>query len=295
MKNTEDAIDTLKELGLTTVQAKTYLALVKTDKSTIKEIAVLSQVPRTDLYRSIQNLENRGLVDRVLSKPTQFRAIPVDECIELLYRRIVKKNMELKKKAFKLRIRLKNGNNHGSSELNSSEYVLVPKSRAIEKIRKAIHTTEATLDVVSSWERFSSSMFTFAQELENAWGRGVKCRFVVEKPASSEALANGLVPHWKNRHCRFRFTPTSPQTVVSIYDKKEVIIIEKPAALLKESNVLWSNNRSLISMAQEFFEIHWITGKEDPYFQTDLRPNHDKRLQRIKDNQALSIMQSNDL
>jgi sugar-specific transcriptional regulator TrmB len=289
LKNTEGAIDTLKELGLTTVQAKTYLALVKTDKSTIKEIATLSQVPRTDLYRSIQELENRGLVDRILSKPTQFRAIPIDECIELLYRKIAKKNMELKKKTFKLRIRLKNGKNHGSSELNSSEYLLVPKSRAIEKIRKAIHATEATLDVVSSWERFSSATFTFAHELENAWSRGVKCRFVIEKPASSEALANVLAPHQKNRQCRFRFTPTSPQTVVSIYDGKEVVIIEKPTASLKESSILWSNNKSLISMAQEFFEIHWITGKEDPYFQTDVRIGHDKRPQRLKDHQALSL------
>lgn len=286
----EDAIDTLKELGLTTVQSKTYLALVKTDKSTIKEIANLSQVPRTDLYRSIQELENRGLVDRILSKPTQFRAIPLDECIELLYQRILTKNRELKKKVFKLQSSLRNGKNYGTSELSSSEYVLVPKSRAIEKIRKAIHATEATLDVVSSWERFSSAMFTFAHELENAWGRGVKCRFVVEKPGSSETLANVLEPHQKNRQCRFRFIPTSPQTVVSLYDEKEVIIIEKPTASLKESSILWSNNKSLISMAQEFFEILWITGKEDPYFQTDVRLSHDKRLRKLEDHQALSTM-----
>ena len=269
LRNMEDAIDTLKELGLTTVQAKTYLALVKTDKSTIKEVAIISQVPRTDLYRSINDLEKKGLVERVLSKPTQFRAISIDECIDLLYQRIVKKDMDLKKKTSDLRIRLKNGENLAVSELNSSEYVLVPKSRAIERIRKAIHATESTLDVVSSWERFSSAMFTFTHELENAWNRGVKCRFVIEKPGSSKALANGLTSYQKNRHCNFRFTPTSPQTVISIYDGKEVILIEKPAASLKESSILWSNNRSLISMAQEFFEIHWITGKEDPYFQTD--------------------------
>jgi sugar-specific transcriptional regulator TrmB len=269
LKRSEDAVDTLRELGLTTVQAKTYLALVKTDKSPIKEIAIHSQVPRTDLYRSIHGLEQKGLVERVLSKPTQFRAIPIDECIELLYRRIIKKNKELKKRASDLRIRLKNGENFAVPELNSSEYILVPQSRAIEKIRKAIHATESSLDVVSSWERFSSAMFTFSHELENAWDRGVKCRFFIEKPDSSKALANGLASYQKNRRCRFKFTPNSPQTVVSIYDDKEVVLIEKPAASLKESSILWSNNKSLISMAQQFFEIHWITGKEDPYFQTD--------------------------
>jgi hypothetical protein len=50
---------------------------------------------------------------------------------------------------------LKNGKNHRSSELNSSEYVLVPKSRAIEKIRKAIDVTEATLDMGSSGDRLA--------------------------------------------------------------------------------------------------------------------------------------------
>ena len=276
MKRLEDAIDTLKELGLSTVQAKTYLALVKTDTSTIKEIATLSQVPRTDLYRSIQELENKGLVDRILSKPTQFKPIPVDECIELLYQRTVAKNRELKKKAFKLRNNLKNEEHYRSSELNSSEYVLVPKSRAAEKIRKAIHATEATLDVVSSWERFSSAMFTFAHELENAWSRGVKCRFIVEKPISEESLSNGVGSYRRNYPCKFRFTPTCPQTVISIYDSKEVVLVENPVAPLKGSNVLWSNNKSLISMTKDFFEILWITAKEEPNFQTDSEPRYEE-------------------
>lgn len=275
MKNIEDAIDTLKELGLTEVQAKTYLALVMTDNSAIKEIAILSRVPRTDLYRSVRELEKKGLVDKILSKPNRFRAIPVDECIELLYRRIVKKDMELKKRAFELRMSLRNGVNHGSSKPNSSEYVLVPKSRAIEKIRRSFQATKATSDVVSSWARFSSAIFAFTHELESALDRGVKCRFIIEKPMSAEAFTNGLGLYRKNPHCKFRFIPASPPTVVSIYDAKEVIIIEDPIAPLKGSSVLWSNNRSLVSMAKEFFEILWITAKEDPYFQTDSEPRQE--------------------
>lgn len=290
LKNQDDAIAILKELGLTTVQAKTYIALVKTDVSAIKEIASLSKVPRTDLYRSIQELEKKGLVERILSKPIRFRAIPVDECLNILYGRIIKNHAELKKKTLKLRTSLKNGKNHRSSELNSSEYILVPKSRAIEKIRKAIDVTEATLDVVSSWDRFSGAIFLLTMELKKAWGRGVKCRFAVESPKGVGDSSNGPEKYMKMPFLKIKFMASSPQTIVSIYDRREIIVIENPAASLRESPVLWSNNQSLVSMAADFFEILWITAMENPNFQTDPEPRHDKTPQPLKGHNAFPIM-----
>jgi hypothetical protein len=133
-------------------------------------------------------------------------------------------------------------------------------------------------------------MFSFADRLDDAWSRGVECRFVVEKPQSLENLPNGLGLCRKNPHCRIRFIPCSPTTVVSIYDGKEVMVIENPVASLKESSVLWSNNRSLISMTRDFFEVVWITAKEDPFFQTDSEIDHDKSIWGSESRQAFPKM-----
>lgn len=286
MKTQEDAVNTLEELGLTMVQAKTYLAIIENNVSTIKEIASTSKVARTDLYRSIRELEEKGLVERVLSKPNRFIAIPIGECIDSLYRRIVERNRELQKKIAKLRNDCKNNENKSFTEAMASKYILVPKSRAIKRIGKAIDATNEYIEVVSSWIRFSTAIFSLAHELKDAWSRGVECRFVVEKPESEEALPNGLGACRKNPHCRIRFIPCSPTTVVSIYDGKEVMVIENPVAPLKESSVLWSNNRSLISMIHDFFEIVWITAKEDSFFQTDTEIDHDQSIWGSESRQA---------
>jgi sugar-specific transcriptional regulator TrmB len=286
LKTQEDAVNTLEELGLTMVQAKTYLAIIENNVSTIKEIASTSKVARTDLYRSIRELEEKGLVERVLSKPNRFQAVPIGECVDSLYRRIVERNIELQKKIAKLRNDCKNNENKSLTEANASKYVLVPKSRAIERIGKAIDSTKEYIDVVSSWKRFSTAIFSSANKLEHAWSRGVECRFVIEKPESLETLQNGLGSCRKNPHCRIRFIPSSPRTVLSIYDGKEGMVIENPIAPLKESSILLSNNRSFISMIHDFFEIVWITAKEDPFFQTDTELDHDKSFRGSENSQA---------
>jgi sugar-specific transcriptional regulator TrmB len=275
MRASEEAIDTLKELGLSTVQAKTYIAIAKIEFSSIKEIASISGVPRTDLYRSIHELEKKGLVERVISKPSKFKAVSIDECVDVLYQRLFEKNLKLQKKILRLCHNFRKEEGAHSAEDSSSIYVLVPRSRAVKRVGKAINGTNESIEVVSSWLRFSSAMFMFAHELGKAWNRGVRCRFVVQRPESAEAVSHDLEEYRADQHCKFRFIPASPQTAVTIFDGKEVVIIENPAAPLKGSDVLWSNNRSLVSMAKEFFEILWITGKEDPCFQTDPVPRHD--------------------
>ena len=272
MEPLEDDIATLKDLGLTTVQAKTYIALIKLDLPTISAIASLSHVPRTDLYRSIQELEKKGLVERIISNPYRFRAIPVDKCIDILYHRILEKNLEMQRNIVKLRKSL-NQKTRELPETRPSSYVLVPKKRAIEKIGNDIAGTQASLEVVASWQRFSTAMFSFTEKVEKASSRGVKCRFITEKPKEVETELERLKSYQEKTNCKIKFIANSPQTVVSIYDRKEVIIIENPRAPLGESPVLWSNIRSLISMAKDFFEKLWRTAKENPYFKADLEPS----------------------
>lgn len=87
----QQAVATLSDLGLTTTQAKVYLTLVKSESSTIETISNLSKVARTDLYRITHELEKKGLVERILANPTQFKPIPLAECLPVLLQR---KNQE---------------------------------------------------------------------------------------------------------------------------------------------------------------------------------------------------------
>ena len=50
----------LNELGLTILEAKVYLALAKTGKTTIATISKTSKVARPDVYRTLAKLQEKG-------------------------------------------------------------------------------------------------------------------------------------------------------------------------------------------------------------------------------------------
>ena len=73
----------------------------------------------------------------------------------------------------------------------------------------------------------------------------------------------------KTRFCQVRFVPFPPNTVIGIYDKKEIFIVLNPKEDLAKSPALLSRNSSILAAMQDYFEILWITAMETPHFKTD--------------------------
>lgn len=64
--------------------------------------------------------------------------------------------------------------------------------------------------------------------------------------------------------CIIRFIPNHPKAVLGIYDKKEIIVIEDPKSNLNDSPALWTNNQSMVIMAQTYFDNLWRKASENP-------------------------------
>ena len=99
MKKIQDKdVETLTSLGLTVLQAKVYLALVKSGDLTIKEISKNADVARQDLYRITSELQKLGLVERLITIPTKFRAMELTHGISILLQLRREKEAEMEKK-----------------------------------------------------------------------------------------------------------------------------------------------------------------------------------------------------
>ncbi|WP_433629503.1 TrmB family transcriptional regulator [Halomicrococcus sp. NG-SE-24] len=79
-----EAVDLLKELGLKEYESACFVALSRLPHATAKEISDISEVPRTRVYDAVRVLDSKGLVETQHSSPKQFRALSVDEAIDLL-------------------------------------------------------------------------------------------------------------------------------------------------------------------------------------------------------------------
>jgi len=86
--NEGDAVDALKSLGLTTYEARVFVALQKLGAATASEVADIADVPRSQVYGAAEDLEGRGLVDVEQSNPTRYRPVGVEEARERLYRQL---------------------------------------------------------------------------------------------------------------------------------------------------------------------------------------------------------------
>ena len=68
-------IEKLRKLGLSPYESKCYLALVKQGNLLGKEIAEKSGVPPTSVYRNLETLQKRGLVQIVQKEPFVYQAV----------------------------------------------------------------------------------------------------------------------------------------------------------------------------------------------------------------------------
>ena len=98
--NEESAL--LTELGLTENQATVYLTLAKLGKATTTTIASISKVDRANLYRVISRLTELGLVEKIITNPCSYRALPLHEAIAMLIECKDKDCIEIKTKAKQL-------------------------------------------------------------------------------------------------------------------------------------------------------------------------------------------------
>ncbi|MCD6301015.1 MAG: TrmB family transcriptional regulator, partial [Staphylothermus sp.] len=85
----EELINKLKELGLTTYEAKAYVALVVRGEATASEICDLSGIPYTRIYDVLASLVNKGMVVSIPRRPMKYKAIDPRRVLENLRENIV--------------------------------------------------------------------------------------------------------------------------------------------------------------------------------------------------------------
>lgn len=79
-----DAIEGLKRLGLTTYEARVFIALHKLGQGAASDISDVADVPRSQVYGAAEGLEERGLVETQQSTPTVHRPVPLKQARRLL-------------------------------------------------------------------------------------------------------------------------------------------------------------------------------------------------------------------
>jgi sugar-specific transcriptional regulator TrmB len=258
----EEDIRTLTKLGCVPSQAKLYLSLLKIGEANGKTISNLSGMPRQEVYRILCELQEIGLVEKVIAIPSQFRAVPIQDGLSILLMQKAREYGEAEKETRKLIRKLGNNLEKTPRIEEEPELIVIPKKEAlIKRLGNGLKNTRWSIDIVTTTQRFLQAMELFFEIYEKALERGVEVKVITEK-VGNETLPENVQSLLPKPNFRLRCVVTRPPANLAIFDKREAFVAVIPAASLAESPAIWTNYPSFLAMYQDHFETMWGQAKE---------------------------------
>ncbi|MCW4015908.1 MAG: hypothetical protein NWF06_06015 [Candidatus Bathyarchaeota archaeon] len=258
----EKQIQTLVELGLTQLQARVYFALVCLGTATAKEARDYSKLARQDIYRVAKELHELGLIQKIISRPTRYRAIPLREATSILFNNKKKDISKLRAKAEELN-KFQKTSIPNTLEWVHPTFTLIPQTKKPLKLAaKAILKAQESVDAIATDMRLFYVITNYPECFEQAIQKGVKTRHIIAKPKDPKTIKHLEDFSAKSPHFEIRYIPKiTPK--IAIIDEKEVhIVIAPKEGGLEEDCVLYSDSTELIEIVRNYFESLWSQAKE---------------------------------
>ncbi len=255
----EEYVQILSELGLSHTEAKVYTTLLALKSATANNIHRESNVARQEVYRVLCDLEEKGLIEKVIAKPTKFRPIPAKDTISILLQRRNEQNRQLRNKAIRT-FRNFEIDCTGTLPLSrDAQFVLLSKSETkptghIDKLGKAVDNAQKSVMCSTPFPLFIKVKSMDEHVWKKAVKRGVKFKFIIgRRPNEKSELT--LDPVLENAdYFEIKWTSSVLPSCVLLVDEKEAFCrigrdIDCP--------VLWSADPSFVALIKDYFENTW--------------------------------------
>jgi sugar-specific transcriptional regulator TrmB len=262
VKNSDEYLSTLVELGLSVPQAKIYLALAKSCSLKVQEISTSSGVARPDVYRVLIKLEEAGFIERTISTPQEFCAVPFEKCVSNLVQIKMNKTAELHQKVLKLTQEFRQ-NVTVERPNEKFHFMLLPSKRAIyAKSQEMLQEVQTIIEFLSLTRRMIAWLSNYTPCLEAALARKVECRVIMPKPEPHVDVSKHFKRLKRYSNFSLTFLPEEPKFGFSVWDNKEVLITTAPIDSPTPATTLWSNNRAIVDLCHEHFEYLWTKAEK---------------------------------
>ena len=258
----EEAVQMLVGLGLTVLQAKVYIALVKSGTSNGRATAKAAKVASQDVYRVLVELQEKGLIEKIIAKPNEYRPIPLKHGLLMLLQQRNKQTIELKRTAFEVFNTFQIIDKHEDRN-ETSDFILISQKKPIEnKIAKIWKTAQVNVDLIND---FQLGMEWHEKDFEleiKALDKGIKIRDVFSKTQRNYLLTKAFSvllerkPEFQAKYINF-----PPPARLMIKDHCEVFISTTRNVNALEYPYLWSNNPIIVQIIQKWYDTTWEKAK----------------------------------
>ncbi len=252
----DETVQTLVKLGLTVLQAKVYLSLAKFGTSTGRTTAKAAKVASQDVYRVLTELQEKGLVEKVIAKPTMYKAISINEGLSIL---LQNKKEEYKKTQEEVET-ICNSFAEGK-EVNEPhecfQFIITSHYKLLVKLHeKLANAAKESIDFITPLKLNEKTLLQACPYIKPALKRGVKLRVITHKEVET-TVDN---PNFPSDNPLFEYKFLTENTIpfgMHIFDKHEVTL-----AISKQATPsLWTNNPHVVELAETYFNNIWTKMK----------------------------------
>lgn len=249
----EASIETLHKLGLTVLEAKVFTTLVCIGSKNVRSLARYLDIARCEVYRVVASLEDKGLVEKQLASPTVYKAVALEDAIQILllhkkeeYDRLDKETSELLKKAKALdKMALTDDT---ECDLIISKGKIIPK-----RLASQLKATHSSFEAISTWKTCSRMLCNNFGALKVLLKNGVHIKILTDLPTDDVASE---ILHELNKNPTFEIkyskTPLTPK--LAIRDREEINMCFSET---DSSPNLWSNNSIFVRTFTQYFDFMW--------------------------------------
>jgi sugar-specific transcriptional regulator TrmB len=235
------------------LQAKVYLSLVALGKTDAKTISKASGIVREEIYRIMPALEKIGLVEKIMARPTSYKALPLKEGLSILLQRRTEENVKLQEKTKALIQNLQEVDVGKTFQDEGSQFIITSEKTLFRKrFETRISRAKNKIDIILPQQILKEMVFHHFECFENAARKGVEIR-VITNEDKDETISEE--PQVLPDNCIFKFKnlPTSVPVTMAIFDDKEVNVRISNTTVPS----LYSNNPKIVELAKSYFDEIW--------------------------------------
>ena len=249
----------LTRLGLTTYEAKAYLALIRRDSYTAAQVARSAGLPRQRIYDVLSSLVEKGLAAARPGTVVKYAAIAPDVAVELLIESHRRQLNQLERDAQSMVGALKPAFEAGQAHTDPLDYIEVLRDR------RAINERFAELQAGVKREILVFTKPPYAKPpQENVEGLQVTRSHVARSlyefgVFDDEAVSEG-VRRFLEAGEDARFVPELPLKLVIIDETIVMFGMEDPVAGSSELTIVVVEHKSLAKVLKTAFDAIWASG-----------------------------------
>ena len=268
----ETVLSTLVNFGLSQIEARIYIFLAKKGAQKGRDICKALKITKQQLYPSLRNLQNKGIVSSTIEHPARFSALPFEKVLDLFIRAKVEETQSLQQSKDEI---LSKWQTFDIAETDTPKFMVIEgRNYIFSRIQQMIQetknqiTTITTVPSLVQADQYGLFDAGFSHPLKSK----IKFRFLTELSSQNIEAVKKLLSEIAS--AKLNFEGRNPDLGLRLFprmvirDEDEALFFIRPrtdTSIIEPNDVcLWTNCKTLVKAFTAIFEELWRFSTDIP-------------------------------